>query len=339
MEIKFKKRILIEDIKELGLHKNQVIYMEANSRFKIPNNISDDLYDITSSFKDVAKWKVQILEANSGSGKKGNWDKVGYVMFNTKSNEIIPIARADEHRMGYEVMWNYYNEKYKIRVEDYVPLFIIGNHYIYEDVVKESILACEKYISYGGDPDLLMILPRQEKIQISAGDIIKYKDNIDQLYTDYTNVEDKILNNGQKILDLWKKLANLFRSNDGVNDKSKLNMLVRETINTMEKVESFFSYSIFYPKDIDIIEKTMYNMVKEDINFTDLENFVFGFLDEKDINRKMIEKKFDSFDKFTGIKNTMHNKLKQDFEDKNIRYDDRKASLGDIEMFIKAFSF
>ena len=58
--------------------------------------------NITKNVKDIEDWKVRVRVGNSG-GKKGDWDDIGYLAISADSI-LIPIARSDEHRMGYEYL-------------------------------------------------------------------------------------------------------------------------------------------------------------------------------------------------------------------------------------------
>jgi hypothetical protein len=120
--------------------------------FSLPKSLPIKNYRITASFADVANWKAKILAANSArEGQNiGDWDEVGYVMINLRNNQIVPIARADEHQTGFDLLYDLTTKHRDINVQDYYPVFH-GNNYVYdaEDVAKMTI-AAQKWLAYGG---------------------------------------------------------------------------------------------------------------------------------------------------------------------------------------------
>lgn len=111
-------------------------------------------YQITNSMRDVEKWKAYVYAANSCNDdvKIGDMDDVGYTMISLKDNTIIPIARSDEHHMGYDMLSDL-QRKFRFNARDYVPVFW-GNNYIYHEEDRAKMLtALRKYISYGGNPN------------------------------------------------------------------------------------------------------------------------------------------------------------------------------------------
>ena len=70
--------------------------MKNIAQFVIPSKIAKN-FKIVGDLSNIADWKAKVLRNNSGDKKIGSWDNVGYVFISILSNEIIPIARADEH--------------------------------------------------------------------------------------------------------------------------------------------------------------------------------------------------------------------------------------------------
>jgi hypothetical protein len=124
----------------------------APTAFSLPKSLPIKNYRITTSLADLPSWKAKILAANSPREDQniGDWDDVGYVMINLRNNLIVPIARADEHRTGFDLMYDLAAKSRDINVQDYYPVFH-GNNYVYnvEDVAKMTI-AAQKWLAYGG---------------------------------------------------------------------------------------------------------------------------------------------------------------------------------------------
>lgn len=106
------------------------------------------------------RWKApSYLEPEKGQ------ENVGYVMFSLDNNYIIPLARSDEHRTGYEVMFEFTKKKryYKetpylpdLNPRRFVPVFVHGaNHLYYQDDIPDFLKAVRKYFDLGGKDGVL----------------------------------------------------------------------------------------------------------------------------------------------------------------------------------------
>lgn len=126
--------------------------------FSLPNNVPANFFKITDDLNDVENWRVKILQNNSPHHNMeiGSFDSVGYIMVSLVDNTIIPIARGDEHKQGYMVMYDFYLEKYDIKPSRYYPIFCLGNNYPYN---QDDALALKKALvklkSYGYNLDKL----------------------------------------------------------------------------------------------------------------------------------------------------------------------------------------
>ena len=125
-------------------------YLTESTKFKIPPELEDN-YKIKGDLSNVDKWKAKTILGNS-AGKKGKWDDVGYIMFSTKDNTIIPIARGDEHHTGYDLLFHLQN-KIGINAQDFYHIFTIGNNYVRMDnpkIVKQFLNVLKKFKNMGG---------------------------------------------------------------------------------------------------------------------------------------------------------------------------------------------
>lgn len=145
---------------------NYFLEEESTTPFVIPPKIANN-YQITN-LADVKNWKGKIYSGNSMDSNKqkvGDWDDILYILVNTKSNEIIPVTRADEHRTGYEFFHDLQSDKkIKTNSQDWISVVSRGNEYFYgneEDPLK--VEAYKKLVQWGLDPTTVTInTPRDD---------------------------------------------------------------------------------------------------------------------------------------------------------------------------------
>jgi hypothetical protein len=113
---------------------------------------------------------------NCGDVKVGTWDQVGYVMISVDSTNIIPIARSDEHQMGYEVLRDIYFRKRLVPKETYFPIFAFGQNYLWQETAKEQQEALRRFREYGG------------RNSVVKGMNTKYIANMDQFISSDGNI-------------------------------------------------------------------------------------------------------------------------------------------------------
>ena len=145
--------------------RNLIILVEDNLLAEAPKKgfvlapfLNPANYQITDSLKDAARWQAKILTANSaGAGQKvGQMDAVGYVMISNIDNTIVPIARADEHNLGSDLLWKL-TKRTSFDPQNYTPIFSIGNNYVYSAGDLAPLLkVVKKFLSYGGNPELML---------------------------------------------------------------------------------------------------------------------------------------------------------------------------------------
>lgn len=146
-------------------------------KFVIPQH-SKLKIEIDGDLGNVKKWKAKILLGNSmGKDHKiGDMDEVGYVAINIKTNEIVPIARADEHQTGYELLYHL-SDKGIIKSDpnDFITLFS-GNNYPDYSVRREDmgryVNAVKKWLDYGGE-NYPVIMTEGERIDTDMKEFVK----------------------------------------------------------------------------------------------------------------------------------------------------------------------
>jgi len=171
-------------------------------KFTIPEKLQK-YQDIDGDISNVKNWKTQIILNNSGGDKlvKGDYDEVGYIMINTKTSDIIPIARSDEHHRGEDLLYHFFQKRLIDNV-DYVPIFSVGNNYFYkndydikreEKELKEYLIVVKKFLNYGGKNLPLNIVGRKnykidfeifEKLNGNFESIKEYVENFGELSDD-----------------------------------------------------------------------------------------------------------------------------------------------------------
>ncbi len=125
--------------------------------FSIPKHKMIDV-QAEGDLGNVDKWKARVQLGNSvtkDGPKKGQMDDVGYVAISTKTNDIIPIARGDEHQSGYEYL-NHLSKKGALsgKPQDYITLYKGTNYPGYTVSEKDSplyVAAVKKWLENGGN--------------------------------------------------------------------------------------------------------------------------------------------------------------------------------------------
>ncbi len=247
---------------------------------------------------NARSWKTIVYEANSGDETMvGQLDQVRYVMISIDSNVIVPIAIADEHKTGYEVMYTFIQKKI-VPDEDYVSMDSWGNTYVYNEEHIERVRSIlPKFFAYGGNPNLTVTwyghpdVTLQELADSGKAAFIKNK----------VGIKGKILPEGTNIIRGIERLHTLRNSLDLNNERK-----VRIYIDTAINVAHNFKLLLLLGKDKykDIEEKLMsYDMEKVDL-------ILFGF---------------------NGLENVLHNGLRQALENKGRDLATYKDVFGDIK--------
>lgn len=188
---------------------NDHYFTEEVNKFRIPKSIKGN-YKIKGDMSNVKNWKVKIILGNNLSSKEnkkvGDWDGVGYVMIATKSNNIIPIARSDEHQTGYDLI-EHLQDKKLIKEEPYTPIYTLSQDYIYsdhKDHLENKLNIYKKFLEYGGNNikvddsnsnyigTIEDIIARNGNVKIKKGEVMpfgrKIIDSLDEIATLLTKI-------------------------------------------------------------------------------------------------------------------------------------------------------
>ncbi len=106
-------------------------FIVSKSGIFIPPKIAKNVSGFSGTFADATSWQAKIVLANSAPAgtKKGAWDKVGYVLINPKTGQVVPVARADEHNTGFDLLYHYYGNGAIKSAEGFTAIYCSGNTY------------------------------------------------------------------------------------------------------------------------------------------------------------------------------------------------------------------
>ena len=264
------------------------------SSFKLPNGVPQSLFKLTNSMADVQKWKAKVVENNQRGVPKGSFDSVGYIMVSLIDNTIIPIARSDEHRMGFEVMDYFYSKKYGISPSNYYPIFATGNNYPYNKEDAQAMYAAlVKCKSYGLDLDSIAVsmyyLSKGSTNYISASDFVSQtsKSNEDRKKLSLTKIGKSLIASLQAFSEAFE-YHNARGGLSIVKIQRALNNLVN--VGKQIRLNETDGYTLVTDFDKESIEDVLVRYKDGYISETDLENMIFGF---------------------DGFRNRLHNRLRK----------------------------
>ena len=281
-------------------------------KFTIPEKLQK-YQDINGDISNVKDWRTQIILNNSNSGlKKGEYDKVGYIMINTKTSDIIPIARSDEHHRGDDLLFHFFEKKLIDNV-NYVPIFSIGNNYFYkndydikreEKELKEYLIIVKKFLNYGGKNLPLTIIGRKN-LKLYFELFVKLNGNFETI-KEYIETEGELSDDAESLIFYLEQVALLCRTYKLGEDKKITPKYI------LDKVDYYFNDKIL-----------------SKIKFMDT------FRIQKNINKAIINFDLDLLEQtlfaHNGFKNTIHTMLKE----KNEKL---KSFFGNLDIALEKFN-
>jgi hypothetical protein len=131
-------------------HKKEFEKFEDRIPEKLRKNIK-----AAGNFSNVKSWEVKVVLGNccgEDSPRVGEMCDVGYTMINIDTGELVPIARSDEHNMGYDLM-RHYRAKKLISEGRYYPIYFAQN-YVYDELPQEvsaALKAFRIWLDLGGE--------------------------------------------------------------------------------------------------------------------------------------------------------------------------------------------
>jgi hypothetical protein len=245
-------------------------------KFTIPEKLQK-YQDIDGDISNVKDWRTQIILNNSNSGlKKGEYDKVGYIMINTKTSDIIPIARSDEHHRGDDLLFHFFEKKLIDNV-NYVPIFSIGNNYFYkndydikreEKELKEYLIVVKNFLNYGGK-NLPLTINGRKNYKIYFELFVKLNGNFESI-KEYIENFGELTDDAEYLIFLLEKLALMIREYKLGEDEIKPNDILKKADyyfndNILNKIDFMNTYNIqkninkaIINFDLDLLEQTLF---------------------------------------------------------------------------------
>jgi len=232
--------------------------------------------DAPGTLANVKNWKAKVILSNSGDVKRGTLEDAGYIMVNPKTGEIVPIARSDEHRTGYELMWDFYQKKNLIKgaIKDFVSIFKYRT-YIYEEYYNNTIEGFRFWRENGG-PNIV---------------VTSYTGNLAGRMDDFISGRTKELKSGQLNSGGEEFINILNQLDNAIISENPMSFDLAESLIDLMREYSF--YEIDNDKYLAEIMKT-----KDNDDYRSLEVLIFGMNGIKNqIHTKL--KSIDKNDKFS----------------------------------------
>ena len=240
-------------------------------KFTIPRTLLKyqkiPIYDLST----IQDWKTKIISCNSPSegNKIGDWDSVGYVLTSQNSKHIIPVARADEHHNGYDLLWDLKN-KNLIKDINYTSLFYTNNYFYYESKtdkqIKKDLKAVKNYLSYGGFNTNLLVNYINDyynyDIHIDLKTFIKYNGDISHLekyIKDFGNLSEE----GKDLIDFFKMFSfklNTYHTKE--KNPNEISDYIKWYINDLKIFKNIDFLNILYYKNELIKAANKFNTEK-----------------------------------------------------------------------------
>jgi len=270
---------------------------EAKKTYILPPKMKGN-FKIVGGLDNVENWKAKVILNNNPHEEDDSTGKikpVGYIGVSTKTNMIVPIARDDEHRAGYELLQHLIEKKLvpKAPDETYVTLFPSSN-FIYGHQLKkhteQNIKAYQNWLDMGG-PDLSLQGTNGINYEGTISDFIK---RIKEIKTDgdvVLNI-DEIFPKGQVLIKELTELAIMYSriENSGGRISHSLEAMKKRFIERGIKfVNDLGGYRSGYPERLILDFDKFKKRIGGDASEFDVGDVIFGM---------------------NGIKNIIHRALK-----------------------------
>lgn len=295
---------------------------ENENTWNIPTKIKKNI-KIGDINKYPEGWKAKIILGNNmGENQKiGQWDDVGYIMIDLNSNNIIPIARADEHQTGYELI-DYYIRKKLIPDGKYINLFPLSITYIYgnyENDYKEKLNACKKWLGYGGKSGEIKIAYRKNNLP----DLIGNMEDLINGRLEKDTPSGKLASLGKHFIDLLEEVAKL-NSMRLSGDQMKLKRVEKHFFN---KVRQLMPVIRRVYGNVGLLKNWDYNRID---NLTNNLNNLEARKDYQTIESELFG--------HNGFKNDLHIALKNNMKKDDWDYNKLKSIFGDLKLALQEFN-
>lgn len=296
---------------------------DANgASFKIPDGILKYL-QIDGNLANADKWKAKIVLGNSmpHGKKKGDWDNLGYIWISLNSNVIVPVAQSDEHNLGADLIDIYVTKKL-IPDEDYYPIFHNGNNYVQKKDVPKAILAFRKFRIYGGKNVTIQNWNKKDSIRVTADTFIKQGG-------DLGIKKGQIAEDGQNVINLLKEIEELYKKYRDMTERGRRTQVIEKKIFSL--IYRFIKNGLRYDGFFRYL----------DIKESDIKKYEDRIIDAE--GKEDVEKAIGAIFSFGGLKNEIHNRLREIVQKSNsddllvrLRLEDLVLFFGDLDATIHA---
>lgn len=184
------------------LEKIRLAYENKSLLERIPDKIKDNYQNLSDSLLNLENWKAKIILKNSNSDKsvkKGHFDDVGYVLIGIQTGTIVPVARSDEHRKGWDLV-HYLMNKKLVPDDNYFAIYNSSEYADYNDPV--AVQAFKTWRKLGGKNLVIKNNSSTDLFQVTMDDYIRLDGKI--------KIEKgELLPIGNQFINLLKQLAQL----------------------------------------------------------------------------------------------------------------------------------
>lgn len=265
--------------------------------------------DGSGDLGNVESWKVQIQSGNSmgrDSPGIGGWDKAGYVFVNPKTKEIVPIARSDEHNTGWDLMYDLEKKGIVKNVDDFQPIYIHGTH-VYDREDKEPFKkAFQTWLDAGGK-DIKVEIYRSS----SVNDNERFIGTLSEFIAAKSFIPEKgaIAKPGRELIGTFGKFGKAVEI--ALRDPTKDSQAVKQAEAVLHALERYDSFGI--------LKATVLKQAEEALGSGDFQKIQDAFLG------------------MNGLKNSIHQNLREAEGGKHMYQRELEAYFGDVGAAKKAF--
>ena len=258
--------------------------------FTIPPKIKA-VTKISGGLDNAEKWTTKCWLNNSGENEPG----VGYIAIDPATGMLVPIARSDEHRTGYELLQHLMAKKIIPRAK-WITIWALGDNYVYDDKhAKEMLPAFKKWREIGGPNLPVKAAARKEGFHVSFDDFIAAEGN------PKTNWSGELAPAGKKIVEAFEKVAQFYAKHHKAGKSLSTKPLVTAAQRLMKLLDHYLRFVLDHDK-----------MKKAEQALLDLEAAT---------DLKPLEKFESTIFAYDGVKNDLHTILRKNekFDASNLR--------------------
>jgi hypothetical protein len=265
--------------------------------------------DGSGDLGNVKNWKVQVQMGNSvgrGEPDVGGWGKVGYVFINPTTGEVVPVARSDEHRAGWDLMHELNGKKVVKNLKDFNNIYIHGTHVYTGEDYDAYRKMFQFWLDHGGE-DIKVELYRSgrggnETFLGTLSDFIAEKD-----FTPKKNVISKPGKELIAALESFAKMVTQALKNPRMEDQA-----VKLAQRVLDVLKRYRVIGVGGADEITAVEQAIASG-----DFQKIQDAVLGF---------------------NGLKNAMHQDLRKIVADERLLWSDEYWKFfGDVEAAKSAF--